>query len=170
MYVHGGLAAIGHDLVFFVYGKARRPQFRHELFHLMANTAWGTTDSRLLNEGTAVYADNECYVANPLYALAAYALRNHQALPLKSLIDDFDGEARQHEVRTYLQSAALCKYLYEKYGIEKFRLLWVGGFGQFEAIYGLPVSQLEQDWATFVQTIPPPEQLDWEKLMQNGCG
>lgn len=166
----GGVALVGHDLAFLPYGTKRRPQFRHELFHLMVNATWGLYTSRMLNEGLAVYADNQCSFDNPLYGFAAYAQQHQKLLPLQNLVSDFDGEARKSDVLAYLQSAAVCKYLYEKYGIEKFRRLWVGGFEQFGAIYGMPITQLEKEWLDFIRTVPAPAPLDWDYLMKNGCG
>ncbi len=69
----------------------------------------------------------------------------------------------------YIQSAGVFKYLYEKYGVEKMKLLWSGGFEKFQSIYGFPVEQLEKDWLNFIKTIPVPNDFDIT-LLNEGCG
>ncbi len=168
--VRGGMASIGNDLVFIVYGDGRRGQFTHELFHLMANAVWGITSSRLLNEGSAVYADNTCFYENPVYGIAAYMQQKGLLLPLSTLISEFDAKAAENELVAYLQSAAIFKYLYEKHGVEKMKRLWVENFDRFEAIYGLSIAAFEQEWLAFIRTLSPPEGIDWEMLLREGCG
>ncbi len=170
IWARGGVASIGNDLAFFPYNKQRRIQFKHEIFHLISNNVWGITQSRLLNEGSAVYADNECYYDNPLYAIASYLLQSKKTFPLKSLIEEFDNKARESDVIAYLQSAAVFKYLYEKYGIEKMKLLWITGFENFKSIYGLTIEDFEKEWTNYINTIPAPKDMDEKKLLTQGCG
>lgn len=170
-HVRGGLACPGHDLVFFVYnGDGRRGQFTHELFHLMANEVWGITHSRLLNEGSAVYADNTCFYDNPINGINAYMLREGHAVPLQTLISDFDRLAAENELVAYLQSAGIFKYLYERYGLDRLRKLWTAGFDAFGEIYGFPVSELERAWKEYLETVEPPAAIDWQMLLEHGCG
>lgn len=166
----GGFALAGYDAAFLVNNPSRRLQAKHELFHLIANEVWGLTSSRLLNEGAAVYCDNECYYENPYDGISAYLLRSGKALPVQALISDFDAIAQTNEVGAYLQSASLFKYLYERYGVAKMRQLWTAGFNHFEAIYGFSVKQFERDWKAFIRKIAVPPHLDWHKLQQEGCG
>lgn len=172
VYFRGGMASVGNDLVFFVCNINRRGQFKHELFHLLANEEWGITSSRLLNEGGAVYADNQCFYENPVYAIAAFMLNANKLFPVKSLISNFDEIANKQEgeIIAYLQSAAIFKYLYEKYGTEKMKLLWMEGFDKFEAIYGISLEQFERQWLDYIRSIAPPENIDWENILNNGCG
>lgn len=169
-YIHGGMACPGHDLVFFVCNNNRRWQFRHELFHLISNQVWGYAQSRLVNEGGAMYADNECYYDNPVYAITAYLLRTGKSFPVAALIEDFDSKASESEVIAYMESAAVFKYLYEKYGIEKMKLLWVKGFSEFKSIYGMSVEEFQKEWSNFLNTVPSPPDLDIEKILTHGCG
>ncbi len=166
----GGVAYPAHDIAFFPFHSQRRPQFKHELFHVIANQAWGYTYSRLLNEGSAVYADDQCYVDNPIYGINALLLQHHQTFPMQDLVHNFDALAVQSDVIAYLQAAGVFKYLYEKYGVEKMKLLWNAGFDQFESIYGLSIEQFEKEWVTFIGSIPPPPLFDFEKLLKEGCG
>ena len=166
--IKGG-AAPGQDLVFFVYNPEIRPQFKHEIFHLISYEIWGPTKYRLLNEGGATYTDNYCFYDNPMYTINAYYFKHKELLPFNSLINNFDEQAKKSDVVAYIQSAGIFKFLYEKYGAEKMKLLWVQGFENFNAIYGFPIQQLEKDWLKFIKTIPIPADFDIRKLDQ-GCG
>ncbi len=172
-YVHGGMAMPGQSLAFFVFDSVRRGAFEHELFHYIANDCWHYSTSRLLNEGSAVYTDltgNGCYYDNPIYSINAYMRKEKKLLSFDALINDFDNRARENEVIAYLESAAIFKYLYEQYGIRKMKRLWVEGFTKFENIYGFSISQLENEWMLFISKIAPPANMDWNMLMDNGCG
>lgn len=166
--IKGG-AAQGHDLVFFVYNPSIRPQFKHEIFHLISFETWGQTKYRLLDEGGATYTDNFCFYDNPMYSINAWYINEKMLFPLDKLIKDFDTCAKQSDVIAYLQSAGIFKYLYEKYGIAKMKLLWVKGFEEFTSIYGFSISQLEIDWLAFIKSIPVPHDFDIQKLKE-GCG
>lgn len=170
LYIHGGLACIGEDLIFFICNNNRRWQIKHELFHLVSNQVWGNTQSRLLNEGSAVYADNECYFDNPIYSITSYLISTNKALPVQSLINNFDIEAGENEVIVYIESAAIFKYLYEKYGIEKMKSLWIGGFKNFQSIYGISIEDFENEWLNYLKSIPSPDNIDIDNLLKNGCG
>lgn len=166
--IKGG-AAKGHDLVFFVYNDHIRPQFKHELFHLISYEIWGLTNSRLLDEGGATYTDNFCFYDNPMYTINSFYLQNKKLFSLDSLISNFDSQAKKSDVIAYIQSAGLFKYLYEKYGVEKLKQLWLLGFDSFNSIYGISIQQLETDWLNFIKTIPVPGDFDINKLKE-GCG
>ena len=166
--IKGG-AAKGHDLVFFVYNQTIRPQFKHEIFHLIAYETWGMTNYRILDEGGATYTDNFCFYDNPMYSINAYYLQKNKLFPLDSLINSFDNQAKKNDVNAYIQSAGIFKFLYEKYGVEKMKLLWTSGFENFNSIYGFSIVQLETDWLNFIKTIPIPIDFDINKLKE-GCG
>lgn len=166
--IKGG-AAKGHDLVFFVYNENIRPQFKHEIFHIISYETWGLTNYRLLDEGGATYIDNFCFYDNPMYSINAYYLQNKKLFPLDSLVNNFDSQAKKSDVIAYIQSAGVFKYLYEKYGVEKMKLLWTGGFENFKSIYGFSIQQLETDWLNFIKTVPIPKDFDINKLKE-GCG
>lgn len=166
--IKGG-AAQGHDLVFFVYNQNIRPQFKHEIFHLISYETWGVTKYRLLDEGGATYTDNYCFYDNPMYSINAYYLQQKKLFPLDSLINSFDNQAKKSDVIAYIQSAGVFKYLYEKYGVKKMKLLWTNGFEKFNSIYGFTIEQLETDWLNFIKTISIPKDFDINKLKE-GCG
>jgi hypothetical protein len=167
---YGGFAMVGKSTVFLVFNGKRRLQAKHELFHIISQDIWGTTSSRLLDEGGGVFADNECYCENPIYGISAYLLKNDLLLPFNALIENFDQMAYKSDVIAYLESAGIFKYLYEKYGIQKLKQLRLKGFDQFENIYGFSVIQLENEWRSMISTVPVPTEIDWAKLLKQGCG
>ncbi len=166
----GGLALVGDNTVFLVFNGKRRLQAKHELYHLVSNDMWGNTYSRLLDEGGAVFADNECYGKDPLYGISAWFKANRKLLPFTALINDFDREAGRSDVIAYLESAAIFKYLYEKYGIPKLKQLRTEGFEKFESIYGFPLARLEKEWNEMISGVKIPTDVDWNKLLEEGCG
>lgn len=165
----GGIAYAQFDAGLFPIHGGRRPQFRHEIFHIISLNTWGQSYSRLLIEGSAVYADNNCFYDNPIYSFNAYLISAQKLLPLQSLIDHFDDQAVKNDLIAYMQSAGVFKYLFEKYGTEKMKKLWVEGFGNFESIYGFSTGRLEQEWTDYMKTIPVPENFDFDRL-RDGCG
>lgn len=166
--IKGG-AAKGHDLVFFVYNESIRPQFKHEIFHLIAYETWGLTNHRLLDEGAATYTDNFCFYDNPMYSINAHYLKHNKLFSIDSLINDFDNQARKNDVIAYIQSAGIFKFLYEKYGVEKIKQLWIDGFEDFQTIYCISIKQFEKEWLEFIKSIPIPNNFDINKLNE-GCG
>ena len=70
----------------------------------------------------------------------------------------------------YLESAAIFKFLYEQYGIPKLRRLRSEGFDNFEKIYGFPIERLEKDWNERISHTKVPQDVDWVRLLQEGCG
>lgn len=129
-----GAAFQGQDFVAFVYNDKIRPQFKHEIFHLIAFEEWGPTTSRLLDEGAATFCDNQCFYDNPIYTINAYLLKKKMLNPLADLIYNFDAVNKKNDVIAYLQSAGIVKYLYENYGIDKMKKLWLMGFTKLESI------------------------------------
>jgi hypothetical protein len=167
--IKGG-AAQGQDMVFFVYNDTIRPQFRHEVFHLISYEVWGPTKFRLLDEGGATYTDGFCYYDDPMYSINAYFLREKRLFCLHDLMYNFDESARDNDVIAYIQSAGIFKYLYEKYGVTKLKLLWTKGFDGFQDIYGFSTEQLEKDWLDAIKKVPVPKNINVDMLMANGCG
>ena len=166
----GGLALVGDNTVFLVFNGKRRLQAKHELFHLLSNDVWGNTFSRLLDEGGAVFADNECYAEDPIYGISAWFMASGKLLPFTALINDFDREAGKSDVIAYLESAAIFKYLYEKYGIPKLKRLRTEGFEKFKEIYGFSLFRLEKEWNEMINGVNIPKDIDWNKLLEEGCG
>lgn len=167
--IKGG-AVKGHDLVFFAFNDSIRPQFKHEIFHLMAHEAWGEASHRLLDEGGATYTDGECFVDDPMYAINARFLKEGLLFRLKDLIDDFDSRAAENDVVAYIEAAGIFQYLITEHGREKMRAFWTKGPVAFESIYGFTLEELERRWLARIREVPMPEGLDLEQVLAQGCG
>jgi hypothetical protein len=165
-----GFASIGNDLAFFVFNKNIRPYFKHEIFHLVSSEIWGRTTSRMLEEGGAVYTDGKCLYEDAISQIASYMYIKNLLLPINSLVENFSETASENDMIAYLQSASIFQFLYEQYGIEKVRRLWLSGFDNFENIFGIKLEQFEQNWLSYVSGIELIIDIKWERLMKEGCG
>lgn len=166
---YGGFALVTKSTVFLVFNDKRKIQAKHELFHLISHDVWGLSLVRVLDEGGGVFADNECFCVDPIYGIDSYLLKKRLLLPFKVVIYDFDKAAFQNDRIAYLQGAGIFKYLYEKYGIEKLKLLRLSGFDQFESIYGFSINEFEKDWLDYISTIPVPDTIDYDRFLKEGC-
>jgi hypothetical protein len=167
----GGFAMPGHDLVLFnFHEKTVAAPLTHEIFHLISIQTWGASH-RMLQEGSAVYAQKECehLMDNSVYSINAYMHSKNQLYPINDLVNHFNETAKKDEVGAYFQSAGIFKYLFEKYGVDSMKKLWQKGFKQFENIYGFSLDRLEKEWKTVIASTPVPENVDWENLFSNGC-
>ena len=165
-----GLSIKNDDLALFVNNSEIRPYFKHELFHLIAYQVWGNSDSRLLNEGGAVYADNQCLsYKNPIGVINRYLYEKKKWFPFDELINNFTEKAAENDMIAYLESAYIFKHLYENYGKEKMIELWRKGFSEIKNIYGFDVLRLENNIYEEMIQIEYKE-VDWSKLMEEGCG
>lgn len=166
----GGIAYAEHDLAFFPFHEKRRPQFKHEIFHIISLNQWGNCNDRLLIEGSAVYADNRCFYSNPIYTVNSALLLSNKLFKITDLIEKFDDKARESDVIAYLQSAGIFKYLYEKYGNDKMNLLWNQGFGSFELIFQQSLTAFEKEWLEYIKNVPTEEKVDLKMVLEQGCG
>ena len=167
---HKGMTSLENDLIFLVYNQNTRAYIRHELFHLAAFRLWGRPSNRILDEGGAMYADSICLnYDNPIIVLNKYLFENNLWFPFNDLKDNFNKLAHENDMIAYLQSALIFKYLYENYGLEKIEELWKNGFDNFSKIYGFDYNDLKNRLIKlFIST--DSENVDWNELMQKGCG
>jgi hypothetical protein len=165
----GGIAYPEDHLAFFPYTEGRRFQFRHELFHVISVNLWGNPACRLMMEGSAVFADNQCHIENPIPIINAYYLQTNQLIPIDSLIDQFDILAQTNDVKTYIQSAGIFKYLYDHYGSVKTKALWREGFEKIEELLGISLEQLQQEYREYLRQFPVPAGFS-DALLKKGCG
>jgi hypothetical protein len=146
-----------------------RPVFRHEIMHAVSLLLWGNplgpdgdphppTDRELfehggwLREGLAAAAE-DLYVTYSYRGMAAQWQAERALLPLDTLVNAF---YQQDDLAAYLQAGSLVQYLLEKYGNDRFRLLWRDGPGAFERAYGRNASQVEAEWHAWLHATPAP--------------
>jgi len=164
-----GLASGRNDAAIFVYNEKIRPYFRHELFHLILFNIWGESKSRLLDEGGAMYSDNQCLkYKNPLSAINKYLHENGKWFDIDELINNFNDKARENDLIAYLQAGFIFRHLYENYGRKKLKTLWKEGFTSFKQIYGFDVKELATKIKSDLNKIKSTR-VDWNELMDKGC-
>lgn len=164
------LASGRNDAAIFVHNESIRPYFKHELFHLIAFNIWGEPAERILDEGGAMYSDNQCLqYSEPLSTINKYLFENEMWFDLTELVNNFNEKARENDLIAYLQAGYLFKFLYENYGLEKMKDLWKSGFESFENIYGFDLIQLDTRIEEQIERVKYTE-VNWEELMYKGCG
>lgn len=85
---------------------------------------------------------------------------------MNNLADNFYGNP---DMIAYTQSAFVCKFLIDNYGMEKFKLLWKKGFNEMISVYGFDNQQLEMNLAKYVnEKYPTDIEFDWEEF-NKGC-
>ncbi|MGK0326112.1 MAG: hypothetical protein ACJA2M_002411 [Polaribacter sp.] len=85
-----------------------------------------------------------------------------KVIAMNNLADNFYGNP---DMVAYTQSAFICKYLIDNYGLEKFKLLWKKGFNELQSIYGFNNEQLEINLSEFVNKKHPTEiEFNWEEF------
>jgi len=169
---HGGFAMAGHDCVVFNFNRQKVAlPITHEIFHLISLQTWGTTHHRLLIEGSAVFAQNECdhLVSNPVHSITAFIASKDELFSCQQLITNFNKAALDNEVGAYFQSASIFQYLYENYGIAKMERLWRDGFDSFENVYGMGIGNFEEEWLAYIKTVDTPDEVIASQILAQGC-
>ena len=144
-----------------------KPRLRHELMHMMAMTSWGdpAADSNWMNEGLASYAENNCngYNDEQIYR---YLSVTKMLISMTELTTSF---YQQPEMIAYHQAGYIVQFLLTTYGVNKFKDLWIQGFGQFDQIYGIPFQQAKTNMDRIAKRHYPVEpEMDWTNF-EKGC-
>ena len=130
------------NAVYSVYSDKLKAVGDHEFHHIIVHKMWGMQDEKILSEGFAVYSDDKWHDYE-LHSLCNYLLIKGKLLSLKEISDNF---SKHSSLITYPQSGSFIKYLYEKYGCEKLKLLWRNGFKKLENIYNSSLDKIEAEW------------------------
>lgn len=120
----------------------------HELFHLVAMNLWGVPDI-WLNEGMAVYSDNEWH-GYDLYQLTKYLVDNNRYISLEKLIKDF---RKADDLISYPLTGSFVKYLDEAYGRDIVIKIWKNKSRNLKRLTGKSIKDLEADWLTKIKTV-----------------
>jgi hypothetical protein len=152
---------------FFTLLKDEGSPIKHEMMHMITMYKWGTPPktSTWMNEGLATYAGESC----PEFSLSEsykYFIQSKKIIPMKNLAANF---YENPEMIAYTQSAFVCKFLIDNYGLEKFKLLWKNGFNKLQSIYGFNNQQLEMNLLEFINKKYSTEiEFNWNKFNE-GC-
>lgn len=171
MLKYGGMAAQGLAYpdrdVFFTLLKDKGSPIKHEMMHMITMYKWGTPDSSLtwMNEGLATYSGGTCskYSLEEIYK---YFIQSNKLISIDKLSDDFYANP---DMIAYTQSAFICKFLIDNYGISKFKELWKSGYEKLNEIYGIDSKTLENTLKDYINKKYPKDiNFDWEEF-NKGC-
>lgn len=117
-----------------VYGDQYSP-LKHEIMHACCLFKWGDSMglAQWLVEGLAVFANPEVYTCDNLNLEERYAyfMQNNKLLNIKDLYrfpasdDSNPQEGIINDKISYCQSGYIVNYLYDNYGVDKLKTLWL---------------------------------------------
>jgi hypothetical protein len=137
-------------VISFVYGDPVKAIGAHEDCHILARRFWGSPHADWLDEGLAIYSDDEWW-GHPLHGVAKLLQERGQLIPIASLLKT--GWKKNSDLVTYPETGSFVKCLYEKYGVDAVKQTWKDGSNQIPRIFGKKVDDLEQEWrATIAAT------------------
>jgi len=91
--------------------------------------------------------------------------------PVSELLSDFDELTRKNDLITYLQSGSFFQFLFENYSWCQIKELWQHGSAGITGIFGKTVEELEAQWLENLESVDISETgVDWEELLEKGCG
>jgi tetratricopeptide (TPR) repeat protein len=127
--------------------------FRHELVHIVA-AEFGLPAIRAstrmgLNEGLAVAVDWEPGLFSPHHYAAA--LQRENALTDVSSLFSLTGFASRSGTYAYAVTGSFCKYLIDRFGMERFTIAFRNG--AFVRAFSEPLESLVNDWKAYLRTI-----------------
>lgn len=125
---------------------------KHELVHVFA-ADFGFPLIRVginsgLIEGLAVAVERVEY-EEPIHRLAALAVQQGLAPDIESLFS-LTGFMRAPAGASYVVAGSFCRYLIDRYGMRRFKLLY--RTGEFAILYGKPLPSLIEEWKRFLAT------------------
>lgn len=171
MLKYGGMAAQGlafpNRAVFFTLLKDKGSPIKHEMMHMITMYKWGTPPetSTWMNEGLATYSGGTCskYSLEEIYK---YFIQSNKLISMDKLSEDF---YENPDMIAYTQSAFICKFLIDSYGITKFKELWKSGYEKLNEIYGFNSETLEKNLREYTnRKYPTNINFDWEEF-NKGC-
>ncbi|MFI0429378.1 peptidase MA family metallohydrolase [Mariniflexile sp. HMF6888] len=171
MLKYGGMAAQGLAYpdrdVFFTLLKDKGSPIKHEMMHMITMYKWGTPpySSTWMNEGLATYSGGTCskYSLEEIYK---YFIQSNKLISMDKLSEDF---YENPDMIAYTQSAFICKFLIDNYGITKFKELWKSGYEKLNEIYGIDSKTLENTLKDYINKKYPKDiNFDWEEF-NKGC-
>lgn len=171
MLKYGGMAAQGLALpesdVLFSLLKDKGSPIKHEMMHMITMYKWGIppTSSTWMNEGLATYSDATC-LKYPLEEIYKYFIQSNKLIAMDKLSQDF---YKNPDMIAYTQSAFICKFLIDNYGISKFKELWKSGYEKLNEIYGFDSNTLEKTLKDYINKKYQKDiNFDWEEF-NKGC-
>ncbi|NOZ46382.1 MAG: hypothetical protein GXO79_06330 [Chlorobi bacterium] len=125
-----------------VIGKKTNALAMHEICHIISNNVLGDWSESWINEGLAVYSDNDWHGYN-LHQLSNYFLEKDKIISFKEL---FNNMGSYNSLISYPEAGSIVKYIYEKYGLEAIKILWKEGSESMRKATGVKLEDLESEW------------------------
>jgi hypothetical protein len=116
----------------------------HESCHILARALWGDAHGVWVNEGLAVYSDDQWW-GLPLHSLARGMMDRHQLVALRDLARNM---RKYDDVVTYPELGSFVKFVYETRGRDAVKALWQNGAPK-------DLDQLEKAWLAEVAKAEP---------------
>jgi hypothetical protein len=123
----------------------------HEPCHVWTRYFWGENKERWINEGLAVYSDDQ-WRGLPLHLVAKWLLDHGRLAPMKDLVKNSWG-AKYSELVTYPQLGSFVKFVYERYGRDAVKGFWQRGAGQAKKSMGKTLAEIEKEWLHEIGTL-----------------
>jgi hypothetical protein len=163
----------GNSIHYYRYLEGRAPII-HELSHALFGYTPGS--GFFTQEGIAVFIQNEYkeYLfpneTTPIHQLMNYFVKNERYIPLEILMyeelsesftDVYGNEALSWV--SYVEAGSFTKYLIDKYGKEKYFLIYnqANLVGKIEQVYKKSLNELEEEWLTFINENEFNESNQW---------
>jgi hypothetical protein len=127
-----------------VYSDTIQAVGAHEPCHALAHLLWGKPHGRWLDEGLAVYSDDQ-WNGLSLHPVAKVLLDKGHLLPIADLLDE-NWIKKYPDMVTYPELGSFVKFLYEKYGLESVKNIWQNGAKNADSAFGKNISALEAEW------------------------
>lgn len=127
--------------------------FRHELVHALAANFGlpliDASDKIGLNEGLAMAIDWQ-WGNHSLHEYSAALLRENDLGQIEKLFSAA-GFITQQSAFAYVVAGSFCRFLIDRYGIERFKRVFPNG--SFVMVYGEPVTVLLGKWKEFLRSV-----------------
>lgn len=166
-YPYKGLAMPHLNEMYSILDLGPKSAIKHELMHILISKNWGNQyrSMQWFNEGLATYSGTMCGRTN-FEEIYVYLLHNDIHIPIENLTEEF---YKENEVIAYSQSAFIVKALGEKFGWQKLKEFWQGGFSSFESVFGISFTSFENELHKNLKAKHPTGvDLVWEEIKE-GC-
>lgn len=162
------------EYLFLLYDGSGTPAERlyfttYALTHLVAAQTWGEAASPLLREGLAVYLAgqalaNETAQERRYLSPTQFCTAYHQAGELPRVSRELAFEGHLGHLDQYLAAGCFVGHLIETEGISTFSQVYLNG--DYRAVYGRTLNQLESDWLVTLSEPPADLPFDAAELTQ----
>jgi len=158
------------DAAYLVANSTQRPYFSHILFQILAVESWGTPKDGIMVEGGAFFTDFRCMdIDYPFDEIGSYLYTQDSLISLRAIMRNYREVYAIYPTQTEIESAAFFQFIYDNFGLEKAKRLWVEGIRRIEGVIGMTAGEVEKEIIGRFKNNADGQQIDWEKLKRDGC-